>query len=233
MSATLNVVENIKGVITKKGATISDAVKAVKNAAAATSAPATPIPGSPALSAEVEQNMKALPALLASLELPEVRRQLTADEREALLDAYVQLKAVIKGLDDSAGEMKAAAFNHFDAAALATDADLSLAPRTKEGWFVVEDKTSFAIEGQDKTLTREVRNGSVSLTEADVAQLEQDGQIDHKTYLRWTQQVRVINEDAIMADLKKTPQLIMAVARAAKVGAASASLNVRNAKQKK
>lgn len=233
MSAALSIVDTIKGVITKKGATVSDAVKALKIAVTAVDAPAAPLPKSPALPAEVVQTLTALPGLLASVELPDSRRELTTAEREEILDAVVQIKEAAKGLDNSLAELKTAAFNHFDAVALSSRRIDPLVPQTKEGWFVLEDKESFDVEGQTQTLTREVRNGSVAMTEQDIASLEAEGSIDHVTYLRWTKQIRVVDEDAIMVDLKKSPDLIGTIAKAAKVGSASAALYVRKAGRKK
>lgn len=229
-TSALALTETVKGVIAKKGSTVSDVFKAVAAAAVPTEFRLQPpLPGSPKLSPEVTQVLKGLSGTLASLELPSTYRQLTPAEQEDVIQVVQDVRAALKGLKKSEDQLKAAAFNHFDAVALA-DPEVEVTDevqRTKEGWLILPDDESLAVDDLDTKLTREVSQGSVSLAEPALRALAEHGDITHREYLSMTTATRVTDEDKVMAAIKKNPELAIKLAKATSATASKASLYLR------
>jgi hypothetical protein len=157
-----------------------------------------------ALSGKQVESLLSLAEHANDLPIPTERSALTASQRRELIHAMQTLKDAKATCQTVDTELKAAWHGHFDA----TAEELSLVgaetPRhRKNGWYLVEDKHSGAVEGEPETVVREVRGGKTELTEAGLAKLETQGVIDHETYLRCTKQVRVVNEDAVVSEIAR------------------------------
>jgi hypothetical protein len=217
-------------ILARSNATVGEVLKAAVAEGPKVEAAQTPLPKDPALTESGALALEVTASKLAHLTLPETRRQLSPAELEGVITSFTALSTATKALENSKAQIKAAIFNHFDAVAaekglITTDTTL-----TKEGWAIVEDKTSGAVEGLPKMLTREVRGGTPSLTEASLHELVTEGLIDHEDYLAMTRQIRETDESRVMEWLRKNPAKASTLAKAVTTTAKTASLNLRDNK---
>lgn len=219
----------LQGVLAKKNATIDDVANALEQEEKApVAAPVeTPIPKSPALPEVVTDGMSQLLTRIEELSLPSRQRKLTVPEKAAITAVLQDLRTVIAAFTSTKNQIKVALFNHFDAVA----AELGLidedTPRTKEGWAVLPDKESGAVEGLAYKATREVTPSKVSLTEEGLKALADEGAITHKDYLEMTKSVRQVDDDATLAWIRKHPKKAQELRRAMTRSAPVAKLEFR------
>lgn len=213
---------SVKIALAKPKTTVSDVLKAALPETAPEKVPATPLPKSPALSASAAA-LFDLADRLADVDLPDTHRQLSPAEQKAVVAALDALKPVAKELKTSEAQLKAAIFNHLDEVARVNGRITDETLRTKEGWAIVEG----VVEGETVNATREERLGSLTLSADGLAGLEAQGEITHEEYLAMTAPVRVLDEQATLAWLKKNPDRAGLLAKAAVRSRATASLNLR------
>lgn len=217
----------VRAALSKPKATVSDVLKVVRQADKLTLAE-TPVPKDPGLNEAAWDAIEKVAGLLGALELPNRRRMLSQPELEEITRVYEQLQIAMKGLDNSRNQIKAAAFNHFDAVAL-DDGKVTVDTKfTSEGWAVVDDRESAKVEGLDKKLTREVSGGKLELTIEALSDLVEDEKLTREDYLAMTRQVRVRDEARTLAWLRKNPEKAEVLAEAIQVGKSSAAFWLRD-----
>lgn len=230
---TLDQLSPVRRLVAKSGVSLAAVVKVasgiVKPIAQRVISRATTLPKPVRLTEDEKYALNALPTKLM-VEWPDSRRLLTSDEKVDMLELLKAVKTV-KGLVGRTEEsLKAAFFNHLDIQAEA--AEKSVIDDTteihKNGWYVIPGEVSHP--DVDMIATREVRAGSVNLTEEALRGLEEEGLIDHDTYLSWTRQVREVNELAILTSISANPWHSLLIAQATERGAGSPALQIRKAK---
>lgn len=216
MTTTVSKTSDINADVLKEGATLEDVLKAVR-AALIPSAPTgdTPLPKSVALTPEVLQTLKTLGSTLADLTVPTTRRQLTEDELEPAtiaLEDLTRVKSALEGVDK---RLKQIWQTNFDAVAMRDRKVTDATNFNKDGFFVLEDTGSAAVEGLGKKVVRIPVYPTAVLTAEALAELEADGFINHTEYLAATKPVRVLDEDGVMTLVRERPGLLPTLAAAA------------------
>lgn len=227
MSKSLATTQSIKGILAKKETTLTEVLAHVGPEAPNPPEVETPLPKSPALPKAVAPIAAMLPAKLAAIQVPTERRELDADELEELTVAMDEVKQVKAAVTKAEGYFKAAFFNHFDAVARRLGLVTKDSKRTKDGWFIIEDKVSAAVPGLSKKAVRETSSGSVQFGVDQLAELEAEGQITHAQFLAMTSQVRVVNEGAILAAIEADPDLAKVLGEKVTVSGGNAALYLR------
>jgi hypothetical protein len=225
---TPTVGERVRKSLSRAKASVSDVLRATRPEASKVTLAETPIPQDPSLNEEAWDAIEKVAGLLGALELPKHRRMLSAPELEDVTRTYEALQTAQKGLDRARNQIKAAAFNHFDAVAVQEGKITEETQFTKEGWAVVEDKESATVEGLRKVLTREVSGGKIQLPLDSLRDLVEDEKLDQADFLALTKQIRVVDEDRVMAWLRKNADRADVLAEATEVGKSSASFWLRD-----
>lgn len=223
-------VSDVRKALAKPKATVGDVLKAARPEAYKLELAETPLPQDPGLNEEAWDAIEQVAGLLGALELPDRRRQMTKGEREEITRVYEKLQKAMEGLTRSRDQIKIAAFNHADAEAAAQGKITAETQFTREGWAIVEDKTSMAVEGLDKKLTREVSGGKVTLPLENLQLLVEDEKIAPQDFYAMTRQIRVVDEDRVLAWLRKNPEKAEVLAEATEIGKSTASFWLRDNK---
>lgn len=225
---TATVGGRVRKALSTAKASVSDVLRAVRPEATTVTLAETPIPQDPSLNEDAWDAIDKVAGLLAALELPKHRRMMTTAELEDVTRTYEALQLAQKGLDRARNEIKAAAFNHFDARAAHDGKITEDTQFTKEGWAVLPDKESAAVEGLRKILVREVSGGKITLPLESLRALVEDEKLSQEDFLALTRQIRVVDEDRVMAWLRKNADRADTLAEATEVGKASASFWLRD-----
>lgn len=225
---TPTVGERVRKSLSKAKATVSDVLRATRPDPNVVTLTETPIPQDPSLNEEAWDAIEKVAGLLAALTLPKHRRMMTEAELEDVTRTYEALQTAQKGLDRARNQIKAAAFNHFDAVAEHDGKITDETHFTKEGWAVVADKESAVVEGLRKVLTREVSGGKVTLPLEGLLALVEDEKLDRADFTAMTRQIRVVDEDRVMAWLRKNADRSDVLAEATEIGKGSASFWLRD-----
>lgn len=159
--------------------------------------------------------------------VPTERRELHPVEVDSLLSERETLKTIKKMVERREEAIRTTVFNHLDVEAekkgLAEGAD-----RDDKGFYLLEGVAQG--NNPNQVFKREIREGSPSLAGVDLEALAEDPSFPEFTrqdYLSMTTQTRVFDENKAMLALKKNPDLIRAIAKAAKPGKRTSSMNVR------
>lgn len=151
--------------------------------------------------------LRTLPIKLADLKLPESPRKLTETERNELVPLVDQVKIARAAAEKAEAALIEAMHNHLDQFADEDD------PVAKNGHKITEGEVT--ADGYPKKVVRGTTGGKgVMVTDSDLQKMEADGVITHAAYLRMTKAVayREPVSDAIMAELRKDPSLLDALA---------------------
>lgn len=175
-----------------------------------------PLPQAPALPATVSDQVDQLADALGELELPSTRRQMTQPELARLTEVYLQLRETLKAFDRSRDQIKTAAFNHFDAVAVEDGRITDHTTYTDEGWAILEDLDSAAVEGLDEKLVRGVARPSLTLTAEDLERAVADGVLTKADFRAQTKRVTVLDEDASLEWIRQNPERAHVLARYAR-----------------
>jgi hypothetical protein len=201
----------------KDGATLADVLKAERRKmVVAEPEKATPLPPSITLDRATESAMQRLPATLAVTKIPRKRRQLTEAELEELTAALVLTLKVRSEAKRAEDKLKQIFQTHADAVAVQNGVPDELTKRNKEGFFVLEDTTSMAVDGLADKVIRSTVEPTPVLTEAELLDLENQGVLSHQEYLKSTKPARVLDEDGVMALVRDRPGLLGVLATMAK-----------------
>src|SRR5665213_363466 len=155
--------------------------------------------------------------------VPTEARLLTPGEVTNLMDERLTLDEIATLAEDRKKEIRTTVLNHIDQG----DGN-NEAPRDKEGHILTATKIPAPEFG--KVFSWELRSGGGSLNPNALLALVDAGTIDRQTYLDMTTQVRVLDENKVMLQLKKHPELIDALGDAVTETSQTGSFYVRKAK---
>lgn len=178
------------------------------------------------LPAVITEQQKAALARLTEVfgkVVPTEVRCLTTDEVTDLMDERLTLDEVEKLAKDRKAVIRTTVLNHIDSEPQEDDL-----PRDKEGHVLRAAKVTDPSHG--KAFSWELRNHGGTLDVSALLRLVEDGTIDRSTYLSMTTQVRVVDENKVMLELKKHPELIDALGDAVTKTGQTGALNLREAK---
>lgn len=227
MSDELVLTSKITAALTKAKATVASVLKVAKGDASLVELPQAPLPQDPALNEAARESVDLARDLLDRLSVPDRRRVLSEDELERLTRTYDAVQTALAGLNRSRDQIKAAAFNHFDAVARDEGKVTADTAFTKEGWAVTVDTESAIVPGLDVKLTREVSGGKVELTLDGLRALVEDEVLGQADLLDMTRQIRVVDEARALNWIRKNPERAALLVEASKVGSSTASFHLR------
>jgi hypothetical protein len=154
--------------------------------------------------------------------VPDSVRALTDDEVSGLMDERLTLDEVEKLAKDRKAVIRTTVLNHIDSE---TEEETE---RDKEGHVLRAAKVADPATG--KAFSWEMRKHGGTLDPESLLALVEDGTIERSTYLAMTTQVRVVDENKVMLELKKHPELIDALGEAITKTGQTGALNLREAK---
>lgn len=171
--------------------------------------------------------LRRLANVIADVELPSTRRQLTEEEKAQFIPLFEQVKDAKTALANAEAALHETFSNHLDAEARLLDGDFET---DVKGHVLAEGE--IVSTGYPKKVTRELRGGKAApLQLADLQKLEADGTIDHKTFLALTEAVpatrRVASDEAIMDQIAKNPKLIEVLAGVVSLTPKTSAIYVR------
>jgi hypothetical protein len=155
--------------------------------------------------------------------IPTEVRSLTEDEVATLMDERLTLDEIAALAEDRKKEIRTTVLNHID-----EEIDDDDAPRDKEGHVLTAAKIPAPEFG--KVFSWELRNNGGTLNTSALLDLVEAGTIDRQIYLDMTTQVRVVDENKVMLQLKKHPELIDALGDAVTETSQTGSFYVRKQK---
>lgn len=191
-------------------------------------------PAAVAMTDELREALEMLPKVFGQAQVTEIR-QLTETERRALGEEQRVVEAILKPLEMRAEAIKETVRHHMDQVALAEGKVGQDTETDRHGHYVIAAKGEperVAIPGTDKEWSREYRAGAVSIEGHRLLEMYEAGEIDRKTYLAMTRQVRVFDEHKALAAMEKDPGLLPVFRKLIKRGRPVLSLYVRKAKKK-
>lgn len=191
-----------------------------------------PEPTAPApMPTDTVKAVKELPKVFGKVQ-PATVRSLTPEEIKSLYDERKVLDALKTTIEARRTGIRTTLFNHFDVEADQEDETADV-ERSDDGFYILEGVEP--IPDTDQCFKREVRAGTPVLTVDALKALEEDPDSDfsHEDFLAVTDQIRVINEHALVEHLKKgakRPGLLTAVASAVVPARKTVSLYIRRQK---
>jgi hypothetical protein len=202
------------------------------------------------LAGEVEQDVPATPEAPAAIPMtpelvnalarvhevfgrvnPTAVRPLTHEENQLLLTENRTLDLVIKALTDRLEHTKTIARNHMHALAVARG--LGDGEVDQHGHRLIAGPSKpykVSVEGTDLAWSLQYGSPKVTLDGNVLEQMLADGEIDRETYLSFTVEKRVFDEDKAMRAIQKSPALLKVLKRMIKRGRPTTSLFVRKNK---
>jgi hypothetical protein len=164
-------------------------------------------------------SMEELRSLMEEQKFPVTAREATEDERAwmiAVRNAASTVYKMAERIRDK--QVKPAAHNHFDRVAEREGLVNENTLRTKDGHYVIEDKSSFRVPEEERTIHRIYKRGSASYGQTLISgekllELYESGEITRAQYLRWTEATRVLREDRILEDGQKDPEVFAVLAK--------------------
>lgn len=178
------------------------------------------------LTDEQKEALDKFPAVYGQV-VPQERRALEVAEASALLDEKDTLKTIKKLAADREQDIRTTVFNHLDVLVEEEGLDES-AERDDKGHYVVAGEV-FGEDDSPHKFVRQVSEQSPALSEAALRELSEDPEVEftHDDYLAMTSPIRVVDENKVMLELKKRPELLSAIQKAVTPGRKSASLYAR------
>lgn len=218
-------VQNAQTLIaTHTSVSMADLLAALSPAQVSDPAPAK-VPAPRAITEAQRKAIARMPEVYGKV-VPTERRMLEPTEVVALLDERTTLDEVKKTADARLKDITVIAHNHLDVQIENQPEEIRAGLLTDEaGHFIVAGKIS--VPDADVEFSRETRQSSATLPLEALEALETAGDIDHKTFLALTSQVRVVDEVKVMAAIKKDPSLLAKIAKATQPGKKGTSMYVR------
>jgi hypothetical protein len=196
--------QDLSDLAMKDGATLTDVLKA-QRALAVVPAPEepTPLPTSVDLDDATIEAMTSLPVQLGLVQIPRKRRSLNESELKDFTRALIQVLLVRSQAKVAEDKIKQIFQTHADSVALVDGLPDETTKRNKDGFFVLPDTSSMAVDGLPKKVVRTVVEPTPVLTEAEIKHLEKIGVLSHAEYLKATKPARVIDEDGVLELIRK------------------------------
>ena len=151
------------------------------------------------------------------------RRKLAPTELAWLDDERTHLDNLAKYIEARKDAHRAMIFNHLDVELeeAIEGTDLPVPEVDSKGHYIAAGSV---VTPSGRKFTRELRTEAPVLTAEALLAVSEDGALSHDDYLAMTSQVRVLDEEKTMLLLRTKPQLVEAIARAAKPGKTSAAV---------
>jgi hypothetical protein len=234
MTAQLDTLGPNTRVALKEGTSWGSVILATLRDANADTLPEVKIPV--AKKVELSDTEKAalttLAAQLGAVVWPSDRRKMTTPELRSLLtllETTKSLKSLVERLEKNE---KIVFFNHFDVLAETRKEGVKASPHTtprhKDGFYAIPDSEGGVVEDLAVKATREVSASSVAISIEKLFDMVAEGRITKATFLRLTKQVRVIDEDAVFAEIRSDHSILPILKDATVITrAGNVSLNLR------
>lgn len=209
---------------TNTSVSLVDLLKALSPAQVSASPPAK-VPAPRKITDKQREAIERMPKVYGQV-VPTERRALTEQEISTLLNERTTLDEVKKAAEARLKDITLIAHNHLDV-------EVDALPKKERSGFLLDKDGHYIVAGRfstedtDVEFSRETRENAPSLPLSALESLEQAGQIDHKTFLAMTSQVRVVDEAKVMAAIKKDPTLLAKVASVTIPGTKGTSMYVR------
>lgn len=166
--------------------------------------------------------LEKLPKIFGKV-VPKTKRLLTIAEIQKVYEERKTLDTIEKMLKDRKVDIRTTVVNHLD-----TDRSGEW-PTDKEGHFLVA--STVEVDGSDEAFVWEIQEGKPTFIAEDLKRMDESGEIDHDLYLRLTDSVRVVNEQKVLLELAKDPEMITDLIRkASSAGTTIGKLNLRKQK---
>jgi hypothetical protein len=178
--------------------------------------------------------MKRLLEIFGSV-VPTVRRALEPKERAALMDERLVIDTVAAMAEGRKEGIRTTVLNHLDVTKESNNGGQPLDTATdKDGHYLADDKDIVTAGDSDKVFSWETSTFEPEINLAKLKALSDDPDepmFTHNDWLAMTEQTRVWDEHKTMALLKRRPELLSIIARAAEPAKAPrGALYVRKAK---
>lgn len=176
------------------------------------------------MSPDERHALDLLPSVIESNVVPDSKRVLNDVEVRLLLVEREALDKASALIERRKKAQRTAIFNSLDSSLAEVPADAEF---DDDGFLILPG--SITATGMSKKFTREIRQGSVSITAEDLLAQVDAGLIAHDDYLAMTTQTRVIDEAKVMLHIRSCPDAMKAIAAATSSGKTTASCYVRKA----
>jgi hypothetical protein len=179
--------------------------------------------------------LKHLPEVFGIVQ-PDTIRRLTAAEIKALHDERSTIKAVIEDLLVRKDSIDETVRNHMSVTAQVAGLVTETTELDKNGRPIIaapKDPQRCNIPDSTEAWSLEFRAGKVTVDGAELLAMYERDEISRETYLSFTKEVRIFDEEKAMAAMRKNPDLIETVfTKILKRGRAATALFVRKQSKK-
>lgn len=223
------IIESGRIALRKDGATAESVATALVEAVEYEAAKKVAAPKAIELTPDLLKALSALPGVFGRQQVTEIR-QLTEAELKALGEEQLVIEEITKPLTTRREAIKEIVRNHMDEQARAQGKVTEDTLVDAKGHLVVaapKQPEQVEIPGTDTVWSREFRKGSVDIEPSRLLDMYEAGEIDRKTYLAFTREVRVFDEHKAMAAMAKDPSLLRVFRRLIKRGRPSTALGLR------
>jgi hypothetical protein len=216
------------GQTVEKAKSLTDALKTLANRKpAASPQKASEAPRVVPVSPEAFDAISRLSDELRAVELPSERRSLTVQERVALMELADDAKKAKQATEDAVAAVKTAVFNHFDVG-LEEDEDALPLDAKGEHYLVAEE---LPVPGTGKKFVRQLAESAPQISAPKIKKLWDEGKISRSVYYRITRQPvvpREVDEEGLLDELKRNPELFSVLGEAITPGRVTASFWIRD-----
>lgn len=192
------------------------------------------VPEALSITPEFVEALKRLPEVFGAV-MPAERRALNDAEVELLFAERETLRAVLDLLNSRDADIKSTVRHHIDVEAeqngLATP---DTTPRDNAGHYLLaapQQPVRVDIPNTNQAWSSEYREGAVSIDEALLKEMADNGEIDREDYLAFTREVRVFDETKALKALADKPERLQILKAITKRSRATTALFVRKSKK--
>lgn len=190
------------------------------------------VPDNVERTAELMAALKTLPHVFGGVQVESIRT-LSIAEQELLGREQDVIDRILEPLKTRREGIKDAVKNHMDARAEKLELVTEETQRDVHGHYVVARKGEperVQIPGTTKAWSREFRAGKVEIDANALLDMYEAGEIDRKTYLSFTREVREFDEAKAFKAMAKDPSLLKVFRKMIRRGRPSTALFVRKQK---
>ena len=189
-------------------------------------------PATVEMTPELTAALRVIPHVFGGIQVDTIRT-LSIAELERLGGEQDAIDQILKPLETRREAIKDAIKNHMDRRAEMLGLVTDETPRDAHGHVVIARKgepEQIQIPGTGKVWSREFRAGKVEIDPDELLAMYERGEIDRKTYLSFTREVRVFDEAKAFAAMAKDPGLLKVFRKMIRRGRPSTALFVRKQK---
>lgn len=214
----------IEPVVISNAANLTDLLRSLRFVFPAHKTPSLPSPRT--LSQDELRALKDLPTLYGQV-APVSRRDLMESEWTLLFHERELITLISGILKDRQDEIRTIALNAMDVQLERSQA-VEGVPQDSEGHYLVSRQNE--IPDSRKAFSAELAESSPTLSLEGLQTLEDEGLISHADFLGMTRPIRVVDESAVLAQIKERPSLLSILSRVIVPGKSRIALYVRNKK---